>query len=543
MAFTLRVLGTIRIENDGQPLQGRAAQRRRLALLAVLAVSPKHALRREKLVALLWPDTPEEPARRLLTEALHVFRRELHPEVVLTAGDEVRLNGAVLRVDVGEFRAALERGDRRAAVEAYGGAFLDGFGGDEIAGFPQWLDGERARFAREYVSALQALAREAEVAGDTAAAAECWGRLSFEERYSTAVALGLIRALVRLGERARALQFGTAFIRRLKDDLDLDAGAEVMETLARLRDEPAEPLASPAAANRPTDGPTPAFTAGKRNPGGWRGEAISPEFQVVRQIADGMKAAVYLAREPALGRLVAVKVLAERFAGDDTVQRRFEREARSAARIHHPNVATVFRVGRTVAGLPFLVLPYVEGGTLEDRRAAAGELEVHEVRRYVAQAAAGLEAAHRLGVIHRDVRPANLLYDRASDRVLLTDFGLAAVMDSLQDDALKITVPGEVLGTPRYASPEQLRGEPVTDRADVYSLGVVAFELLTGAHPFPAPTLPALVAATQRDTPRRVTELRPSVDPQLDALVARCLNRRPEHRPFASDVAAALDWA
>ena len=234
--------------------------------------------------------------------------------------------------------------------------------------------------------------------------------------------------------------------------------------------------------------------------------------------------------------------MSERFAGDETTQRRFEREARSAARIQHPNVATVYRIGRTPGGLPFLVLPYVEGGTLEDRRAAAGELSLEEVRRYLAQAAAGLAAAHRLGVVHRDVRPANLLYDRGTDRVLLTDFGLAALLDALQEDALRLTLPGEVLGNPRYASPEQLSGEAVTERADVYSLGVVGFELLSGELPFDAPTLPAVVAAHLRGHPRRASEVRPDVDPELDGLIARCLNRRPEQRPFAADIAEALGW-
>jgi len=536
MALTLRVLGGIRIERDGEPLQGRAAQRRRLALLAVLSVIPGHAARREKLAAMLWPDASAEAARRLLTEALHVFRRELHPEVISAAGDEVGLNPDVLAVDVAEFRTALERGDWEGAVAAYGGAFLDGFNGDDIAGFPQWVDGERAKLAQQYADALERLAKAADEASDRAAAAEWWGKLSFADRYSEGVALGLMRALVGVGERARALQFGTAFIRRLRDDLGLDPNPEVVEFLGRLRAEPAAPPA-PVPVAPP---PAPAVPA-EPDAAAARGE-ISPEFQVVRRIGEGNVATVYLAREPALGRHVAVKVLSDRFRGDGTTQHRFEREARAAARIHHPNVATVYRIGRTPAGMPFLVLPYVEGGTLEDHRAAAGGLSVNEVRRYVAQAAAGLAAAHRLGVVHRDVRPANLLYDRGTDRVLLTDFGLAAVLDASHEDALRLTLPGEVLGSPRYASPEQLRGDAVTDRADVYSLGIVAFELLTGDIPFAARTAPALAAAHAREQPGRASALRPDVDPELDALIDRCLHKRPEQRPFAADVAEALGW-
>jgi serine/threonine-protein kinase len=160
----------------------------------------------------------------------------------------------------------------------------------------------------------------------------------------------------------------------------------------------------------------------------------------------------------------------------------------------------------------------------------------------MAQIAAGLAAAHRLGVVHRDVRPTNLLYDRGADRVLLTDFGLAAVLDLLQEGALRLTRPGEVLGSPRYASPEQLLGDAVTDRADVYSLGMVAFELLTGDIPYAARTEAALVAAHVRERPKHAAELRADVPPELGSLIDRCLNKRPEQRPFAAELAESLGW-
>jgi eukaryotic-like serine/threonine-protein kinase len=251
-------------------------------------------------------------------------------------------------------------------------------------------------------------------------------------------------------------------------------------------------------------------------------------------------ARVYLAREPVLGRLVAIKVLTERYAGDRTAQLRFEREARAAARIQHPFVATVFRVGRLGNGLPYLVMPYVSGGSLEDRLAASGRLPLPVARRYVGQVAAGLAAAHRLGIVHRDVRPANLLHDREADRVLLADFGVAAVLETGSEQALRLTRPGERLGSPAYASPEQLRGDPVTERADVYSLGVVAFELLTGRLPFDAANALQMTAAHVRLAPHRVSHYVPDVDPALDDLVGHCLNKRPEQRPFAADVADAL---
>lgn len=534
MALALHVLGGVRIEGDAGPLQGRAAQRRRLALLALLAAAPERTLRRESLVRVLWPDSSAEAGRRLLTESLHVFRRELHEEVVLTAGEEVRLNPGVVRCDLADFRAALAREDWCAAVQAYAGAFLEGFEGDDVPAFARWVEATRAEIGRDYARALEALAKECEHEGDARGAAEWWGRLAVHDPYSAEVAIQLIEALARAGERARAVRFATAYAARLREELEMEPHPRVLELAARLRTE-AAPVPG---AVRPPDA-VPAVAADTARVDGGQ---LTPEFDVLRPIGEGAVATVYLAREPALGRLVALKVLADRFVHDSTVRMRFEREARAAARIQHPNVAAVYRTGRTTRGAPFLVLPYVAGGSLEDRMAAAGRLSQVEVRRYVAQAAAGLAAAHRLGIVHRDVRPANLLYDRDTDRVLLTDFGLAAVLETGLGGESRLTRPGEVLGNPAYASPEQLQGQPITERADVYSLGIVAFELLSGRLPFEAGTPLEITIAHARQQPRRLSELRDDVDPALDDLVQRCLNKRPEQRPFAAEVSEVLGW-
>jgi DNA-binding SARP family transcriptional activator len=539
MTLTLRVLGGVRLETDAGPLQGRAAQRRRLALLAVLAASPSRASRREKLIRILWPGSAEDAARRLLAESLHIFRKELHEDVVLTVGDEVRLNPAVIRCDLADFREAVAVRDWERAAAQYMGPFLDGFDADDVLGFAQWADIERAAIGRDYTRALEALATAAEATGDFAAAAEWWGRLAVHEPYSSRVALHLIQALEQGRERARAVQFGAIFIRRLAEELEIEPDPEIFTALERLRAERPQPNSAvePRLDSPVREGHT--RTSPQVHPGL---QQVSPEFEMIRRVGEGSGAVVYLAREPALGRLVAVKVLAGPCTYDPTAQRRFELEARSAARIQHPNVATVFRIGRTPGGVPYLVLPYVSGGSLEERIAAAGPLPVHEVRRYVAQAAAGLAAAHRLGVVHRDVRPANLLYDRDTDRVLLTDFGLAAVLETSHEQAMRLTRPGEVIGNPLYASPEQLLAEPVTERTDIYSLGIVTFELLTGRLPYAAATPVQMVVAHAREEPRRASEFREDVDPELDELILRCLNKRPEHRPFAVDVAEALGW-
>jgi DNA-binding SARP family transcriptional activator/tRNA A-37 threonylcarbamoyl transferase component Bud32 len=541
MQYSLRLLGGLALEADGDAIGARARQRHRLAMLAALAASPRGVLPRQTLMGMLWPDRPEKSARHLLTEAVHVVRAELGETVLETSAAEVALDLGAFRCDWVSFRKAVDGEDWAVAAAEYGGAFLDGFYLDGAVPFERWTETMRDRTARDYARALAALARAADEAGDVQAAVEWWGRSAVHEPHSTPVALRLIEALARAGERARAVRFAAAFAVRMREELEMEPDPQVLEAMERLRAHPGPSSSSGGLSS------SRGFSSGggSAEPGAAASAVPALEvdgLEVIRKIGEGSVAEVYLAREPALGRLVAVKVLNERYAGEVVAQRRFERDARAAARIQHPHVATVFRIGATPAGAPFLVLPYVSGGSLEDRLAATGRFVVAEARRCMAQAAAGLAAAHRLGIVHRDVRPANLLYDRDTDRVLLTDFGLAAVLESGLDAGMRLTRPGQVLGDPAFASPEQLRAEPVTERADVYSLGMVAFHLLTGHSPFAAAHPAQLIVAHQREEPARASAFRADIDAELDELVHRCLNKRPEHRPFAADVAEVLGW-
>jgi DNA-binding SARP family transcriptional activator/tRNA A-37 threonylcarbamoyl transferase component Bud32 len=547
MRYSLRLFGGVALEADGAAVGTRARQRHRLAMLAALAANSRGALPRQTLMGMLWPDRPEKSARHLLTEAIHVVRADLGEAVLETSATEVALEMKAFRCDWVEFRKAVEAEDWAAAAEEYSGAFLEGFYLDGAVTFERWAETTRERAALDYGRALAALAEAAEEAGDLYGAVEWWGRSAVHEPHSTPVALGLMKALARAGERARAVRFAAAFAARTREELEMEPDPQVLEAMDHLRAH-AGPTPPSGGLSRGESSPEGSPSGGAAAaPGAHADAPAAPALEldgleVIRKIGEGSVAEVYLAREPALGRLVAVKVLAERYAGDGVAQRRFEREARSAARIQHPHVTTVHRIGATPAGAPFLVLPYVSGGSLEDRLAATGRLAVAEARRCMAQLAAGLAAAHRLGIVHRDVRPANLLYDRDTDRVLLTDFGLATVLESGPDVGMRLTRPGQVLGDPAFASPEQLRAEPVTERADVYSLGMVTFHLLTGRSPFAAMHPAQLIVAHQREVPARASAFRPEIDAELDELVHRCLNKRPEHRPFAADVAEALGW-
>jgi len=199
---------------------------------------------------------------------------------------------------------------------------------------------------------------------------------------------------------------------------------------------------------------------------------LAPDLEVIRLIGSGRMAEVYLARQVSLDRLVAVKLLSRRTYRDESVQARFDREAKAAAALETPHAVSVYRSGHLEDGVPYLVMQYVRGGTLEDRLEAEGPLAEADAKQILASTAEALAAAHEHDFIHRDVRTANVLCDREGGRILLSDFGLAGVRPESQDADARITRTGEIIGTPGYLSPEQLKGEPTTEATDVFALGL-----------------------------------------------------------------------
>jgi serine/threonine protein kinase len=243
-------------------------------------------------------------------------------------------------------------------------------------------------------------------------------------------------------------------------------------------------------------------------------------------------ATVDLARDVELDRPVALKRLAENLARDEDLQRRFLREARLAARLAHPNVVRVFDVGED-DGRPFIAMEYVEGETLAELVAQRAPLPAAEAARLGTQMCAGLAAAHAAGLVHRDVKPQNLLL--STDGVLkLGDFGIAA-----GHDGTRLTLAGTVLGTAGYLAPEQARGEEVTAAADIYAVGAVLYELLTGE---PSRTAGSLAELGSEDGfgPPDVAARVPSAPRELVAAVNACLSARPEDRPPSAAALARL---
>ena len=226
-------------------------------------------------------------------------------------------------------------------------------------------------------------------------------------------------------------------------------------------------------------------------------------YEVSEVLGRGGMGVVLKAFDTALHRPVAVKVLAPQLATSASARKRFLREARAAASVVHEHVVTIHAVDEA-GGLPYLVMQFVPGRSLQERIEAAGPLELREVLRIGMQAAAGLAAAHAQGLVHRDVKPANILLENGVERVKLTDFGLARAADDAS-----LTQSGVVAGTPQYMAPEQARGEPVDHRADLFSLGSVLYAMCTGRSPFRAETTVAVLRRVCDETPRPIREINP----------------------------------
>ena len=264
-------------------------------------------------------------------------------------------------------------------------------------------------------------------------------------------------------------------------------------------------------------------------------------YEIQEVIGQGGMGVVLKAFDPALHRLVAVKVMAAAVAGSAVARKRFLREAQAAAAVCHDHIVTVFGVHET-DGLPYLVMQYVAGESLQDRLDRCGPLETVEIVRIGMQTAAGLAAAHAQGLIHRDIKPANLLLEGEPKtsapgvvRVKITDFGLARMIDDMG-----LTENGVVAGTPEYMSPEQARGESVDHRTDLFSLGSVLYALCTGLPPFRGPTAVAVLRQVSDQTPTAVRELNPDVPAWLEALIVRLMAKNQTDRFGSAAVVAEL---
>lgn len=264
-------------------------------------------------------------------------------------------------------------------------------------------------------------------------------------------------------------------------------------------------------------------------PAGLSGRQIAG-FRLEHEIGHGGMAVVYRAQDLALGRIVAVKLLAPELARNESFRMRFASESRAAAAIDHPHIIPVFAAGES-QGILYIAMRYVEGRDLRALLDRHGTLPVPQVLRITAQIASALDAAHAHGLVHRDVKPGNVLVAEGTDgehpeHVYLTDFGLTKKSSSLTG----FTTVGQFVGTVDYVAPEQISGKPVDGRGDLYSLACLVFELLTGSSPYQRENDLALLWAHLHDVPPAVSRARPGLPSALDAVLAKALAKDPGDR-------------
>jgi serine/threonine protein kinase len=277
-------------------------------------------------------------------------------------------------------------------------------------------------------------------------------------------------------------------------------------------------------------------------------QVLDGRYRIVRKVGEGGMSFVYLATDTATSDRYAIKVLSHALSNDPNAMQRLKREASLGMRLAHVNVCHIIRMGETQEGLVYVVMPFVEGEILSDRNNRKGTLPPAEVAKFVTEIAAGLHVAHELKIVHRDLKPENIMICKSpdgSERAVVMDFGLAKERRA-DAELQKLTATGIILGTPEFMSPEQLRGKPLDPRTDVYSLGLMTFEMLTGKLPFSGRTQQEMMIARLRSEPVPLREARPELGftEAMEKVLMKSMQRAPDDRyTTAPEFAAALSNA
>src|SRR4051812_11967763 len=264
------------------------------------------------------------------------------------------------------------------------------------------------------------------------------------------------------------------------------------------------------------------------------GKTLQGRYAIERKVGEGGMSFVYLATDVATRELYAIKVLSAALSQDANAMARLRREASLGMRLAHPNVCHIIRLGETEDGLVYVVMPFVDGEILADRTNRLGRLSLEDVASLLRDIAAGLHVAHELKIVHRDLKPENIMVCRrhdGPDYAVVMDFGLAKERKA-GAELQKLTATGIILGTPEFMSPEQLRGKPLDARTDIYSLALMAYEMLSGKLPFSGRTQQEMMIARLRSDPTPLRKLRPELDfPEaVERVLSKALAREPDAR-------------
>ncbi|HST20421.1 MAG TPA: serine/threonine-protein kinase, partial [Blastocatellia bacterium] len=262
------------------------------------------------------------------------------------------------------------------------------------------------------------------------------------------------------------------------------------------------------------------------------GKSLADKYLIEEHLGSGGMCDVYRATHSGMGKQVAVKVLKPALAADSTIAQRFEQEARAASLIHHPHAINVMDYGIGEGNIPFIVMEFVRGITIGELLRSEGALSVERAANILRQASGALDVAHSVGVVHRDIKPDNIIiaeYD-GSDWVEVVDFGVAKIQEDV-NRRINLTGANIIVGTPRYMSPEQCEEKPVDARSDIYSLGIVLYEMLSNEAPFKGDSSTRLLVAHSTEPPEPLRNKRPDLQPEIEAVVMRALEKDPARRP------------
>jgi len=397
------------------------------------------------------------------------------------------------------------RRDLEAAVALYQGEFLADFYLDDSNEFEEWSQTRREAYRRKMLDSLDILTTIRTRQQEYGPAAELAQRQLEIDNLRESAYRQLMEILARNGRRAEAL----AVYERCRQLLSEELGMAPSKRTTQIYDKiVAEDLRFDTPAGQ-----------------GIRG------YELLDEIGSGAYGAIYRAIQPSVGREVAVKVIHRKYASDPEFVRRFEAEAQMVARIEHPYIVPLYDYWRDPEGA-YLVMRYLRGGNLETAL-KNGPWDVDQAARLLDQVAVALAAAHRAGVVHRDIKPANILLD-GTGNAFLTDFGIAKDLTG----EMHITNEGAVIGTPDYISPEQILSHPVTSQTDIYSLGAVIYETLTGEKPFPDSSLANVIYKHLHEPIPLVSDSRPGLPAQIDVVIQRATAKEPSDR-----YATALEMA
>ena len=533
-----RILGPLEVSRADGPL--KLGGRKQRLVLAHLIVRANTVASTDVLIDAVWGDEPPDSVRSTLQGYVSHLRRALGKRL------EGRSAGYVLHIQDGELDAAVFETEVRDAKRTVAtdparaaAALANALGRwrgpvfDDLSDEAS-LQGEIARLEELHLSATEhRIGAEIEMGGHSTVVSELQGltaRYPLRERMWA----NLMLALYRLGRQAEAL----AAYQRARQVLADELGTEPSRELQRLNEQ--------ILRRDPSLGPSePARQAVRPSRVDLQPGTEVASYRIVHTLGRGGMSVVYLAEHDWLQRKVALKVLAPQLADDERFRERFVRESRLAASLDHPNVIPIYEAGGSGGDL-FIAMRFVEGSDLRTLLHEEGALEPARAIGILRQVAAALDAAHEQGLVHRDVKPANVLLARPRssepvEHVYLSDFGLTK--RSASDSA--VTGTGQFVGTLDYAAPEQFKGETPDARTDVYSLGCVLFECLTGRPPFRSENEAGLMYAHLQQPPPPVTSERPDLPHEIDRVVGTAMAKSPDDRPrsageLAHDAARAL---